>query len=249
MQLYYIRHGQSINNAGANDPDYIETSDAWLTEIGQGQVQVLANYLEKNQPITEDDDWDANNRHGFGFTHLYTSLMERAVHTAAPLARKLPHVPFAAWTDLHETGGVYGRDGDVKDVGLPGKPRSYFEKTFPELSLPADFDESGWWRERPLETEEEARQRAERVWAELLSQHGDRKGQPESRVALVSHGTFFVHLMSVILDLPFRSASRGLRSWFLLNNCSLTRIDIHGEYVVTCYLNRTDHLPDHLITG
>ena len=55
--------------------------------------------------------------------------------------------------------------------------------------------------------------------------------------------------MSVILNLPFRSASRGMNSWFLLNNCSLSRIDVHDDHIVLCYLNRTDHLPNHLITG
>ena len=249
MQLYYIRHGQSVNNANWTTDGFVESSDAPLTEIGAQQAQLTAEYLEKNQLITEHKGWNSNNRNGFGLTHLYTSLMERAVHTSAPIARKLSGIPFHAWTDIHETGGIYGREGDLKDKGLPGKPRSYFEKTFPELSLPENFDETGWWQERPVETEEAAHLRAERIYAELLSLHGDKEGQPEAHVALVSHGTFFVHLMSVILNLPFRSASHGLSFWFLLNNCSLSRIDIRDKYVVICYLNRTDHLPNHLITG
>ena len=248
MQLYYIRHGQSSNNAGESSSNFTETPDAWLTDIGKEQACITAEYLEKNQPLIEQGDWDPHNRRGYGITHLYASLMERAAHTASFTARRLPQIPFTAWIDIHETGGIYGREGELKDKGLPGKPRAWFEEHIPELSLPANFDGAGWWN-RPTETEEEAHQRAERVWAELLSRHSDREGQPEHRVALVSHGTFFVHLMSVILDLPFRSASRGLRSWFLLNNCSLSRIDIHKkEHVTICYLNRTDHLPSHLIT-
>ncbi len=136
MQLYYIRHAQSINNANWETEGFIENSDAPLTDIGRQQAQLTADFLAKNQLITEHVGWNSNNRHGFGITHLYTSLMERAVHTAAPIAGKLPGIPFHAWTDLHETGGIYGRAGELKDKGLPGKPRSYFEQSFPELSSP-----------------------------------------------------------------------------------------------------------------
>ena len=236
MQLYFIRHGQSINNANWDTPNYTESADPWLTEIGKEQAQTLADYLEKNQR-------DIN------FTHIYASLMHRAAHTASHTARRLPQIPFAAWIDIHESGGIYGREGELKLKGLPGNPRSFFEEHYPELTLPADLDHTGWWQERPQETVDGSRQRAERVWAELLSLHGDQDGRPEHRVAFVSHGEFFIHLMCAILNLPFRSASHGLKSWFLLNNCSLSRIDVRGENVIVCYFNRTDYLPSHLITG
>jgi 2,3-bisphosphoglycerate-dependent phosphoglycerate mutase len=248
MQLYYIRHGQSINNANWESEGYTETPDAWLTDIGKEQAHTLSEYLEKNQATVQHTGWDPHNRHGFGITHIYASLMERAAHTASYTARKLPQLPFAAWTDIHESGGIYGREGDMKHVGLPGKPRSFFEGNFPELALPQELDENGWWN-RPVETEEECQLRAERVWLELLSRHRDREGLPEHRVALVSHGTFFMHLMCAILNLPFRTASHGLGFWFLLNNCSISRIALHKDEVTICYLNRTDHLPSHLITG
>jgi broad specificity phosphatase PhoE len=173
--------------------------------------------------------------------------MERAVHTAAPTARRLK-IPFAAWIEIHESGGIYGRDGENNLMGLPGQSRSYFEQHFPELALPISFDGQGWWN-RPREEEEEAQHRAERIWVELLSRHRDQEGQPEHRVALVSHGGFFVHLMCAILNIPWRQASQGMRHWFVLNNCSISRLDVHGNDVSIAYLNRTDHLPDHLITG
>jgi len=247
MQLYFIRHGQSANNAGWGDPNYVESPDPVLTENGREQAQLLADFLKTNQTINEHKGWDVHNRHGFGLTHIYTSLMERAAQTATPTARKLPQLPFTAWTDIHESGGIFGRDGETKLVGLAGKPRSFFKKSSPELSLPENLDESGWWN-RPFETEEECQLRAQRVWGELLSRHGDKNGQSEHCVAFVSHGGFFVHLMCAILDLPWRNASNGLTSWFLLNNCSISRIAIHNGEVTICYVNRTDHLPDHLIT-
>jgi len=248
MQLYYIRHGQSVNNAGWGDPNYVEHFDAPLTETGHEQARILAEYLDAKQLIIEHSGWDVHNHHGFGFSHLYTSLMERAVHTATPIARKMPQVPFAAWTEIHESGGIYGREGEFKDQGLPGKPRSYFEKAFPELALPVTFEESGWWN-RPHESEDECHLRAQRVWADLLTRHSDKADRPEHHIALVSHGGFFMHLMCAILDLPWRNASHDMTSWFLLNNCSISRIAVHNDEVVICYLNRTDHLPGHLITG
>jgi 2,3-bisphosphoglycerate-dependent phosphoglycerate mutase len=246
MQLYFIRHGQSVNNAGWGDPNYIESPDPWLTDIGIQQAQLLSEFLEKNQPLVEHKGWDIHNRYGFGITHIYASLMERAGHTASYTVRKI-NVPFTAW-DIHESGGIHGRDGELKLVGLGGRPRSWFEANIPELSLPDSINESGWWN-RPFETEEECQLRAQRIWAELLTRHGDKDGQTEERIAFVSHGGFFMHLMCAILNLPWRNASNGLTSWFMLNNCSISRISVHKGEVGICYLNRTDHLPDHLITG
>jgi len=248
MELYFIRHGQSVNNAGWGDPNYRENSDPPLTELGRQQAQCLADFLSKNQPLQEHKGWNSHNRRGFGLTHLYTSLMERAAHTAAPTAQALG-LPFAVWKEIHETGGIYSREDPDNPYGLPGKPRAYFEQHFPTLSLPTDLDGSGWWMSRPHESEEESQVRAEKVLADLLARHGDREGQPVERVAIVSHGGFFMHLMCAILKLPWRQAAHDLRSWFLLNNCSISRFDfIKGEVIIS-YLNRTDHLPDHLITG
>jgi len=247
MELYFIRHGQSQNNAHWNDPDYKESPDPALTETGIEQARILAEYLEKSQLITEHKGWNIHNRHGFGITHIYSSLMERAVHTAAPTARRLPQVPFTAW-DIHESGGIFGRDGDMKLQGLPGKPRSYFEENFPELALPEHLDGAGWWN-RPFEPEEEGQQRAERVWAEVLTRHGDKEGRPEQRVVFVTHGGFFMHLMCTILNLPWRQQSHGFKTWFGISNCSISRFDIRKDEVIVSYLNRTDHLPSHLITG
>lgn len=247
MQLYYIRHGQSQNNANWGDDSYQQSSDPVLTEIGREQAQRLAAFLKENQSLGENNGWDVHNRYGFGLTHLYCSLMERAAHTAAPIARAL-NIPFAAWPEIHETGGIFSREEDTRLNGLPGKPRSYFEQHVPELSLPADFDESGWWG-RPFEADEERQPRADRFLAALLARHGDREGREEHRVAIVSHGGFFMHLMCAILNLPYRQAAHDLRSWFLLSNCSISRFDFHKEELVICYLNRTDYLPPDLVSG
>jgi 2,3-bisphosphoglycerate-dependent phosphoglycerate mutase len=246
MELYFIRHGQSQNNANWNNHRYQESPDPSLTEIGAEQARLLAEFLKKHQTITDDKIWNIQNRYGFGLTHIYTSLMERAVFTAAPIARALD-IPLIAWKDIHEEGGVYGRDKESSLISLPGKPRSFFVENFPTITLPDDLDETGWWN-RPFETEEERQPRADQVLADLVARHGDQKGQPEHRVAFVSHGGFFMRLVCAILKLPWRQAALGMRSWFMLNNCSISRFDIRGEEINIAYLNRTDYLPDQLIT-
>lgn len=246
MELYFVRHGQSQNNANENNPHYEESPDPVLTDMGIEQARYLAEFFEKNQQITKDAQTNHQNRYGFGVTHIYSSLMDRAVNTAMPTARALG-VPFAAWVDIHEEGGIFSRDKKDALRGLPGKPRSYFERHFPEFQLPDHLDESGWWN-RPFEPEAERRQRADRFLTDLIARHGDRDGQPEDRVAIFSHGGFFMHLMCSMLKLPWRQAAHGRQSWFYVNNASISRIDLSQKEIKICYVNRTDHLPDHLIT-
>jgi 2,3-bisphosphoglycerate-dependent phosphoglycerate mutase len=247
MQLYFIRHGQSQNNANWNKPDYQESPDPALTELGIEQACYVSEFLRDAQTLTKPKDWNIQNRYGFGLTHIYTSLMERAVCTAAPTARALG-IPFAAWEEIHESGGIFGRDNENKDQGLPGRPRSYFEQNFPELILPDHVNGTGWWNNRPFETEEECQQRAEKFLADLLVHHGDVEGQPEHRVAIFSHGGFFGHLIFALLNIPWQETSNGGHIWFATNNCAISRFDFHAGEVSITYLNRTDHLPDHLIT-
>ena len=247
MELYFIRHGQSINNANAENPEYKEHPDPFLTEMGIEQAEYLEKYLKEKQPIANEKVWNVQNQYGFGLTHIYTSLMERAVATAAPVARTLETIPFTGWIEIHEEGGMYARESDANMKGLPGKPRSFFEKNFPELILPTGYDESGWWN-HPFENEEQRQPRADQVLVELLARHGDKEGQLEQRIVLVSHGGFFMRLVSAMLKLPWRQAAYDMKSWFLLNNCSISRFDIRKEEITVCYVNRTDHLPAHLIS-
>lgn len=246
MELYFIRHGQSQNNANWNNSDYMESPDPALTEMGHEQAHLLAEFLKKNQTITNDKVWNVQNRYGFGLTHIYTSMMERAVYTAAPIAQAL-EIPLIAWKEIHEEGGIFSRGDKSNILGLPGRSRSFFAQNFPMLTLPKELDETGWWN-RPFEAEEERQPRADQVLADLLARHKDQEGQPQHRIAFVSHGGFFMRLMCAILQLPWRQAALGMRSWFMLNNCSISRFDIYKEEINIAYLNRTDYLPDHLIT-
>ena len=247
MELYFIRHGQSQNNANWSNPEYQESPDPALTEIGVEQAHHVSQFLKSEQTLVNPMAWNNQNQHGFGLTHIYTSLMERAVHTASPTARALG-LPFAAWEEIHESGGIFGRDGNIKLKGLPGKPRTYFEQNFPELVLSDHINGTGWWNSRPWETEEQCQLRAQKFLADLLARHGDKDGQPDHRVAVFSHGGFFTHLMFALLNAPWRQAAHGMNSWFSMNNCAISRIDFRAGEVSIVYLNRIDHLPDRLIT-
>ena len=75
MQLYFIRHAQSANNRL-----YDETgtwngrdTDPDLTDVGHEQSRRLAEHVACMGGVTLHHDYV--NRSGFGFTHLYSSLM------------------------------------------------------------------------------------------------------------------------------------------------------------------------------
>ncbi len=247
MELYFIRHGQSINNANWEDPSYQSVPDPWLTEVGLAQAQLLAGFLGERQERDSSVNWNSQNQHGFGLTHLYTSMMVRAVKTAIPVAKAL-NLPLVAWLEIHETGGMFSRNQDERYVGLPGESRSFYEKNFPRLVLPDSLTEDGWWN-RPFEGDEERKLRAAAVWDEIKARHGDREGQPEHHVAIVSHGGFFVHLFSVALGIDLRRLDNYKPEfWVNMNNCAITRLDIKNGQVVVAYTNRNDFIPPELVT-
>ena len=239
MQLYFIRHAQSENNAlyAATGSDAGRAADPELTELGQQQAERLAHTL--SQPFTPSSDWGQSiaNRDGFGLTHLYCSLMVRAVATAVILGRAL-RLPPVAWPEAHESGGIVQADPDGEPIGLPGNGRAYFKRHYPDLCLPDDLGDSGWWN-RPPESREDRPARAERVWNELLARHS----QTDDRIGLVSHGGFYNYLLSTALGLGPRNGR-----WLLMNNAAITRLDLRPTEVVLVYANRTDHLPAEFLT-
>lgn len=240
MQFYFIRHAQSENNAlwDQTGSSTGRSSDPEITATGRRQVELLARYLNQTPKDRQDgNQWDPQNRSGFVLSHLYTSLMVRAVATAAPLARALG-LPLQAWPDLHEIGGIYLDDERGEPTGLPGKDRAYFAQNYPDLALNQDFNSGGWWN-RPHETEEAAQERARRVLETLLEQHGD----TDDRVGVVSHGGFYNTLLAEVLGFE-----RTPEMWWLMNNAAITRLDLHQGHIGLVYHNRADHLPDHLVT-
>lgn len=111
MQLYIIRHAQSVNNAiwAATGSGNGRLSDPPITDLGHQQARHLADHLANAKTNLSDDYADISNRSGFVLTHLYSSLMLRAVQTGHYIADTLD-MPLHAWEIIHEWGGIYEDD-------------------------------------------------------------------------------------------------------------------------------------------
>ena len=239
MKLYFIRHGQSENNAlWMSTGSHIgRNQDPGLTEVGRQQAELLARFLSQAEPKIVTNGDDLQNVAGFGITHLYTSLMVRAVATGTIIANALD-LPLVTWEDLHESGGIYLKDEQTDErMGLPGRNRAYFETHFPDLGLPDSLGEAGWWN-RPFEESELRLPRAQRVLRDLLEEHGG----TDDRVAVVSHGGFYNYLLAAILNLQADG------HWFVINNAAISRMDFAEDKTSLVYLNRVGFLPKELIT-
>ncbi len=240
MQLYYVRHGQSENNSlyAQTGSSAARNEDPALTELGQRQAACAATFLAAAR-TTDAERFDLQNVTGVGLTHLYTSLMLRAVLTGATIARAVG-LPLVGWPDVHETGGIYLENRETGElVGYPGKSRAYFAEHFPDLILPEDMNDAGWWN-RPFEDKSERLPRAQRVMARLLEKHGN----TNDRVAMVSHGGFFNYLLTAFQRLDER------RMWCYMNNAAVTRFDFdrNDAPLSVAYLNRVDFMPGEMIT-
>jgi 2,3-bisphosphoglycerate-dependent phosphoglycerate mutase len=238
MILYYVRHGQSANNAlyAATQSDKDRVMDPELTEMGVKQAERVAQMICAGHPRIRPYGVEPAD---FGVTHVYTSLMVRAVHTAQPIARAL-NLPLLGWKDIHEGGGIFLEDRVTgANVGYPGSSRAELTARFPELVWPAEADPASWWN-RPFEDPSERLDRAKRVLAELLRRHGE----SENRVVFVSHGGFFYWFMNAVLGLTPRR-DLGFHAF----NTSISCLEFpSGAGVEVRYINRVDHLPPELIS-
>jgi 2,3-bisphosphoglycerate-dependent phosphoglycerate mutase len=107
MQFYFIRHGQSENNAlwKRTGSSKGRSEDPGLTEVGQQQAEFVAQFLRRANPLdlqSGGSGGDIQNVAGFGITHLYSSLMVRSVATGTAIAKALD-LPLVAWA-LGEAG-------------------------------------------------------------------------------------------------------------------------------------------------
>jgi 2,3-bisphosphoglycerate-dependent phosphoglycerate mutase len=238
MELYFIRHAQSANNklydeTGAwNKRD----SDPELTELGHEQARRLAGHVACPNGSTLRRDYV--NRGSFGFTHLYSSPMVRALTTAAYLSAALG-LPLVVWEDLHEVGGIFYIDDETGErIGQPGKTRSELAARFPQAQLPETLGEDGWWN-RSHESVELQSRRARRSVGDLVERHGG----SDDRVAVVSHGGFYNLVLAELLS---TQADNGF--WFIINNTGITRLNFEAEGIGLAYANRLEHLPTEWIT-
>jgi 2,3-bisphosphoglycerate-dependent phosphoglycerate mutase len=239
MQLYFIRHGQSVNNALFSKTGLSagRFEDPELTELGIRQAEALARMV-KTGSNRGGNPCDGKVEAGFGLTHLYTSLMLRAVQTGYFVAQALGLPLYGLYT-LHERGGIYLEDVSGVPQGRPGKSREFFQKNYPGLVLPEDFIEAGWWNSMPQELPEAYAVRADKFLKDFRKKHDGTL----DRVAVFSHAGFYNDVLLTLMHLPLDNAP-----WFTLFNTAVTRIDFHPDLQELVYQNRSDHLKPDMVT-
>lgn len=249
MQLYFIRHGQSTNNVSWEFRDvdgYDRVSDPPLTALGILQAQTLANFIASPQPNPNASQSIGSYRHRVSITHLYSSLMIRAIHTGTILSETLG-VPLYGLPEAHEIGGVYLEtlvDGKPEISFEHGVSPAYLQENFPDFRLHQPIEERGWWQ-GGMEPVAGRLLRANEVLKILKKRHFGTNDQ----VAVVTHGGFFNTMARAILDIrPDEPDNLNLPTWFSFCNCAISRFDFFDDRVVLAYHNRTDFLDDDLVT-
>ena len=241
-KLYLIRHAQSENNViwdGRGDHQPGRKVDPEITAAGYRQAEVLSAHLTHPESEPRQHPFQAKTESHFGLTHVYCSLMTRSILTAKHIT-DASGLPLQAMPDIFEKHGIYDLDeqGNMHDV--PGPDRGYFNQRFPDLGLPDDFNDSGWWS-RPVEDDARFLQRMKKLVEKIAV---------DDHVAMVVHGDFldqFVNeLMGVVRHQP-NYDSHWVGNW-TFHNTSISRIDFLQDAASVIYLNRTDHLPNELIT-
>ena len=205
MRLFFLRHGQSTTNAlwDSSGIRRVYEADPELTDLGRSQIAMAAQALAKlvKRPC-----------------QLYTSLLRRAAQSALIVAGELGAPPRAD-VDLHEVGGLFSddpRSGARATHTGPG--RLALAALYPNLVLPDDLGEEGWWH-RPFEAEGPARsERAHRVWKWFMAQHSG----SDDDVVVIAHLGFFNELMRVAIGCG--PADDGCPD-FSLENGGLTLLD------------------------
>lgn len=239
MRLFIIRHAQSENNLlwDLHQSNQGRNEDPAITDLGRKQARRLAKYLQMSRQEFHKD-WRVREKMGYEITHLYSSLMLRALQTASAVAQVL-ELPILGRTDLFECGGIYLDNEETGErLGQAGPTLRELSDKFPDLVAPEREADRGWWN-RPYELPEERVPRARRVIQSLTKVHG----HTSDHVALVTHGAFYNALLTVLFKLPEEH-----NTWFGLNNTAISSIDIWEDAVGINYLNRTEFLPPDMIT-
>lgn len=113
MELYLLRHGESVNNILPEDR---HVPDPELTELGQAQAARLARATAPLAPHV-----------------VVSSPLLRSLQTAAPLAAALPGVPWVVWADVAEAHRAHPSDGQPVEGLRLRFPAAEFE---PDIQWP-----------------------------------------------------------------------------------------------------------------
>ena len=227
MRFVLIRHGQSINNLlWAETGDSIgRHHDPVLSPLGHQQAQLLGDVL-------------ADGVLPWRITQLHSSLMTRAVLTAAPLADALD-LPLIGHPEAYETGGLYVEE--VAGVRIPhrGATAADLQLLSRRLILPDSARADGWFPGPYEDGDALIMDRARRVVADLRARHDD-----DDVVALVMHGAFFQYLFRALLGIDTMSG------WIVKHNTAMTLVadESVGGITIAHRIDWTPHLTDDQLT-
>ncbi|MFC4637291.1 histidine phosphatase family protein [Deinococcus hohokamensis] len=216
MKLLLIWHGQCGNNVIEHQADYAQARqpDPPLTALGRQQAQHLAQALS-------------------GVSHLYTSLMTRAVQTAAPLAQALG-LPAHGLAEAYEYGGLTtGPAGGFTRV--TGRDHASLQEECETLVWPHDLTGRPW--DGGAEAWGGFAARAGRVLDQLRAAHRDDG-------TLNTHHDFAGALIRAALGWP--GPGKGPRFRLAHLSTSLLEVPADRSPGTVHWLNRIDHLPPEL---
>jgi broad specificity phosphatase PhoE len=240
MELYIIRHAQSVNNALVDQRQRV--CDPPLTELGHRQADVLADHLACGHDSHDLASLrsvfrsvDPRTEPGYGITRLFCSPMIRSLQTARPVSRALGLTP-EVWVDIHEHGGIFLEEEGVFR-GYPGQSRAEILADFPEYVLPEGIGERGWW----TGSREEEAARESRAISVAVQLH--KWAALPDRIAIISHGGFIDGLLKTLLN-----QSRSYMLYYHKYNVSVSRLHFREDGLRVDYLNRIDHMPAEMIT-
>ncbi|GGS17850.1 histidine phosphatase family protein [Deinococcus knuensis] len=203
MKLLLIRHAQSQNNVIEDRPDYAQARqpDPPLTTHGHHSARQFAQ------------DADLH-----GTTCLYTSLMLRAVQTAAPIAARL-NLPAHGIERAYEYGGLTtGPAGGFTPV--TGSDHASLRAHCPALIWPAHLTGHPWDGGAEAWEEPHFHARATQALTDLRARHPG-----PARVALITHHDFAGALIRAALGWPVTDTPPT----FHLAHLSTAQLDLHED--------------------
>lgn len=230
MEVVLIRHAQSGNNLLWDQTGGTSgrQPDTQITELGQQQAAALARWFSQREAVPR-------------LTELHTSLMFRAVQTAAPLADALD-LPLQGHAELFEVGGPYEEDETTRErTWHPGSSLPELRQLSKRLHHVAKYPDERWWA-GPYEADHLAAERAARV-IDGIRAGGDTGARRERCVGLVTHGFFAQYLIRALLGIP------DMTGWIQIDNTSVSRFRIDDVGVLAVSINATPHLAPDQVTS
>jgi 2,3-bisphosphoglycerate-dependent phosphoglycerate mutase len=232
LKIYFIRHAESLTNSLPKHPNFdFEDSasiyDSGLSPLGCQQAENLADYLSKFEVVPQLHESNAK--------IVYCSAMHRTLLTSQCLQRALGVNP-TIWVDLHEVHPC----GKEKNA-TKGMTRTEIESKFPGFGIPENVTEQGWFLNEQPETEEEAWQRADRVWERLRCMSEMDVYQGKS-IIIVTHGLFLDSLFRKMGNGDIKSGNFYLEPRYIFHNTGISMVWVKNQKAFIYSINRIEHL-------